>query len=120
MINEWLCEILIRLDTTTLDSRMAARVTLIKVLETFKETMTFRDSRMSIQWEDLLSSLQRECHNSQSLLITDLERTLPQNFFSQPLTQLIWDPAIGDTVFHALTELRKAQFIRAGFNLSRE
>jgi hypothetical protein len=120
MINEWLCETLVELDKTTLDSKMAARITLVKVLQKSKEKIEFRDARKAAKWTSLISSLQRESHNSQSLLMIDLERKLPQNFFQQPLTLLLWNPAIEDGVFQALIELRKAQFVREGFNPSRE
>ncbi|HEY5234576.1 MAG TPA: hypothetical protein VIJ14_00235, partial [Rhabdochlamydiaceae bacterium] len=117
-IHEWVCDILVRLDKKILDSRMAAQVTLIKVLETFKEKMEFRDPRKANQWTALLSSLQQECRNTASDLINELQTRLGADFFQQPLTLLLWDTATGDDVFHALNELRKTQFERAGFYLN--
>jgi hypothetical protein len=115
IISRWLCEILLNLDTQILDSKMAARITLVKVLETMKKTRKFPDPRKANPWTDLLSSLQEECRRPTGL-IEDLQNKLGPDFFRQPLTLLLWEPAKGDKVFAALNQIREIQFERAGFH----
>ncbi len=112
LIHKMLCQTLATLDTqTALDSKMSARITLVKILEGFKAVHE-EDAKCT----ELLDSLQEECRNSKSTLITDLEGALPQNFFQQPLTLLLWDTDKTSAVLVALNQIRKTQFEEAGLS----
>ncbi len=117
LIYRWLWEVLAKVDKTSLDSKMAARITLIKALELFKKKTNSMNKHNPAQWKALLSSLQEKCRDPASNLINKLQQKMGPDFFKQCLPLLLWDPAIGDAVFEALTEIRKAQFERAGFFL---